>query len=173
MKKIILILLVICSLVCLTSCSSAMKQLGNAITLKLSDTQRCKDLKIKFMDSNYSSSGSYYITPSGFNMDKLDELGYCMEIEVTYSVYYKKDYDVLWDIGYAGSPKYEVSIVNSDGLGKFEYDLTTKTTPIKRSIKITSSIADLKNQRLVLSFSTDNVQNIIYFTDIEVNYRCY
>lgn len=140
--------------------------------MKLTDTARCKDFYIKWW-TDYDSSASFYITPSGFEMDKLDERGYYMTIDVTYNVHYKKDYDFLFDVGYAGSPKYEVSIVNSDLMGKFENDLSTSTTKIERNISITSSIANIKNQRWCLTFSTDNIQNIIYFTDIVVTYNCF
>ena len=174
MKKIVIMILIVTLMVGLVGCSEVVEQISQSVeNLKLEDKRKCKDLEIKFMDSKYNSSGSYYVTPSGFEMDKLDERGYYMEIVVTYSVHYKKDYDVLWDIGYAGSPKYEVSIVNSDGMGNFESSLNTKTSKMTRSISVRSSVVDFKNQRWVLTFSTDNVQNIIYFTDIVINYRCF
>lgn len=172
--KRIFVFLMFCFMFIVSGCSEVAEDLGAVVeNLKLTDTIKCKSCSIKFLDSNYSSSASYYITPNGFEMDKLEERGYSMEIKVTYNVYYKKDYDVLWDIGYAGSPKYEISILNSDGMGKFESDLTTTTSKVSRTLTIRASIADIKNQRWVLSFSTDNVQNIIYFTDIVVDYRCY
>lgn len=174
MKKILILVMLIVSTLSLTSCNEEVEDVFVVVeNLKLTDTVKCKECNIKFLDSNHSPSASYYITPNGFEMDKLEERGYYMEIEVTYNVYYKKDYDVLWDIGYAGSPKYEISILNSDGMGQMESNLTTKTSKVSRSLMIRGSIADIKNQRWVLTFSTDNVQNVIYFTDIVVNYRCY
>ena len=173
MKKIIMLML--CSLIfVLSGCRESMQDISTAIeNLKLTDTVRCKSCSIKFMDSNYNSSASYYITPNGFEMDKLEERGYHMEIKVTYDVYYKKDYEVLWDIGYAGSPRYEISIMNSDYMGKAENDLSTTTNGVTRKLSIRASIADIKNQRWVLTFSTDNIQNIIYFNNIVVTYTCY
>lgn len=175
MKKIMIIILMFCGLVfTLTGCQESMEDIGTVIeNLKLNDTVNCKSCAIKFLDSNYNSSASYYITPNGFEMDKLQERGYYMEITVTYNVYYKKDYDVLWDIGYAGSPRYEISIMNSDYMGKAQSDLTTTLNKVSRKLTLRASIADIKNQRWVLTFSTDNVQNIIYFNNIVVNYNCY
>ena len=116
-------------------------------------------------------SASYYITPEGFEWDKLEEKGYKMKITVTYDVYYKKDWDL--GFGYAGSPKYEVSVVNSDGMGKIDDNMPTETTSQTRTLSFSSKIVDLKNTRLVLTFSTDNIQNIIYFKNIKIDYQCY
>ena len=116
-------------------------------------------------------SASYYITPNGFDMDELEKKGYNMRITVTYDVYYKKDWSV--GLGYLGSPKYEISLVNSDGMGKIDKDMSTSTSSQTRTFSVSASIADLKNTRLVLTFSTDNIQNIIYFRNITVDYQCF
>ena len=174
MKKIMILIMLIGCIFALTGCSESGGDIGAVIeNLKLNDTVTCKDCKIKFLDDSYNSSVSYYITPNGFEMDQLEERGYYMEIMVTYNVCYKKDYDMPWDIGYAGSPKYDVYIRNTDYMGKSETDLNTTTNIVSRSLTLRASIADIKNQRWILSFSTENVQNIIYFTDIVVSYRCY
>ena len=175
MKKIIIFILMLCGLVTtLSGCFEAIEDISTAVeNLKLTDTKRCASCSIKYLDSDYNSSASYYITPNGFEMDKLEEKGYYMEIKVTYDVYYKKDYDVLWDIGYAGSPRYEISIMNSDFMGKAEKDLSTTLNSVSRQLTIRASVADINNQRWVLTFSTDNIQNIIYFNNIIVNYRCF
>ena len=152
----------------ISSCSAANPLDG--VTLKLEDSQRCTDCSIKFSAST-DMSASYYITPQGFEWDKLEEKGYKMKITVTYDVYYKKDWSL--GLGYAGSPKYEVSVVNSDGMGKIDNNMTTSTSTQTRTISFTSQIVDLKNTRLVLTFSTDNIQNIIYFKNIKVDYQCY
>lgn len=141
--------------------------------LKLNDTRQCADCSIKFMDNSKYSSCIYYVTPTGFEMNKLSEKGYTMKISVTYDVYYKKDYDVLWDIGYAGSPKYEVFLLNDDGLGSMQKNLTTKTQSMTRTITYISTATDLLNTKIKLTFSTDNIQNIIYFKNIVVTYVCY
>lgn len=139
-------------------------------SLKLYDTIYCKNCSLKFANG-YNSIATYYITPNGFDLDALQKSGYYMEINVTYNVYYKKDWSL--GIGYFGSPKYEISILNSDLLGKSKTDLTTTTKSTTRYLLMTSAIADLLNTRLTLTFSTDNIQNIIYFSNIKVSYRCF
>ena len=104
-------------------------------------------------------------------MDELALKEYYLEIIVTYEVYYEKDYDVLWDIGYEGSPKYEAYILNSDKVGTIKENLSTNKEADKRSMTYKISAADLKNHSITLKFSTDNIQNIIYFKGIVVSYE--
>lgn len=149
----------------IASCSGA-----NPLTLKLKDTKRCENCSIKFSSST-SMSASYYITPENFEWDKLEEKGYKMKITVTYDVYYDKDWNL--GFGYAGSPKYEISVINSDGMGKIDSDMSTKLTSQTRTISFSSKIVDLKGTKLILTFSTDNIQNIIHFKNIRIDYQCY
>lgn len=140
--------------------------------LDLQSSTFCESGSIKW-GKGHSSSITYYVTPSGFDLEKLASKGYHMKITVSYDVHYRKDYDVLWDIGYAGSPKYEAYLLNSDGLGDINENMSTATNSITRSLVYSSSVADLKNQRLTLTFSTNNIQNIIYFSNIVIQYQCY
>ena len=177
MKKTFLFLITLfLSILTLTSCNSYSSGTSSykpfEEKLKLTDSIKCKDCSIKFMSDNFSSELSYYVTPNGFEMNKLSEKGYYMTITVSFDVYYEKSYNVLWDVGYMGSPKYEVSIVNSDNLGKMDSNQLTYQNKVSRSIAITSSVSDMIGQRFILKFSTDNVQNIIHFEDINVKYNC-
>lgn len=138
--------------------------------LKISDKSRCKDVSIKW-DKDHDSSVLWYITPSGFDLDELSKREYNLEITVTYKVYYEKDYDVLWDVGYVGSPKYEAFILNSDNVGVIKENLTTNLEADSRSMTYKIKTADLKHNSITLRFSTDNIQNIIYFEDIVVTYE--
>lgn len=170
MKKVFSFFLLIAVVFSFVSCSAAGIDPLSEITLKLKDTQKLQGCSIKFSTST-DMSASYYITPSGFDMDELDKKGYNMRITVTYDVYYKKDWNL--GLGYLGSPKYEISVVNSDGMGKINENLTTSTSSMTRTFSVSASIADLKNTRLILTFSTDNIQNIIYFKNITVDYQCF
>ncbi len=163
MKKLITLLLLLSLSCSLLSCS-------DKITLKLEDSVRCADCSIKFL-SDQNMGTSYYITPEGFEWDKLEENGYKMRVTVSYEVYYEQDRTL--DFGYAGSPKYEISVVNANGMGKLEQNLSTTTTPQARTLSFTSGIVDIKDTKLVLTFSTDTIQNIIYFKNITVRYECY
>ena len=138
--------------------------------LKTSDTAKCADVSIK-LGTGYNSAVFWYITPSGFDLDELALKEYYLEIIVTYEVFYEKDYDVLWDIGYAGSPKYEAYILNSDKVGTVKEDLSTSKETTKRSMTYKINAADLKNHSITLNFSTDNIQNIIHFKNIAVSYE--
>ena len=137
MRKIVSVVLLLVMVISISSCSDANPL--DSVTLKLEDTQRCKDCSIKFSTST-DMSASYYITPEGFEWDKLEEKGYKMKITVTYNVYYKKDWDL--GFGYAGSPKYEVSVVNSDGMGKIDDNMPTEITSQTRTLSFSSKIVD-------------------------------
>lgn len=133
--------------------------------LKLKGEQKYNGCNIKF------DARIYDITPNGFNIDRLAELGYNLTITVKYDVYYKKDYDVLLDIGYLGSPKYEISIVNSENIGQFKNNLSTNKESDTRTMTYQCSAAELRNQNIKLNVSTDNIQNKIYFDNIVVTYE--
>ena len=127
-----------------------------------------KDFRIKSSISE-NSSASYNITPYNFDLEYLKKQGYGIKITVIYSYYYVKDYDVLLDIGYAGSPKFEFSIFNTDGVGYFENDLPTKKETQTETYSVVSDISFINNKDMFLKFSTDNIQNLIYFKNITVN----
>ena len=178
MKKILFVFVVFTLIFSLISCtearltysSSAKTDKVDEKPLKLSDSLRCENCSITLFFDEDSSVG-YSITPSGFDMEKLEKEGYLMKITVTYDVYYKKEWDI--DLGYAGSPKYEISILNSYGYGKRDENLPTSKTTETRTFSLTARIVDIKDTRLTLRFSTDNIQNRIYFKNIKVTYRCY
>lgn len=169
MKKLLVIFFIIPLLFSCIACSDNENKV-NSTNIKLQDSVHCRDASIKCSLTD-DMSASYYITPQGFDWDKLEEMDYIMKITITYNVYYKKDWSI--GLGYKGSPKYEVSVVNSDGMGKMYNNLTTTTTVQTKTISLVLNIVDIKDNRLILTFSTDNIQNRIYFKNIRVDYRCY
>lgn len=140
--------------------------------MRTAATIPCMDTAIKFLDNGYKSASYYQLNPPGFDLQALAAEGYIMKIHVTYDVYYRKDYDVLWDVGYAGAPKYEVYILNSDNIGSCDENITATKSARTRSISYKASVSSLLNTSLYLKFSTDNVQNIIYFENIKVEIVC-
>lgn len=126
----------------------------------------CRSSEIKF------NRVSYDITPPEFDFYDMSQLGYDMKITVTYHVYYEKDYDVWLDLGYLGSPKYEVSIHNSKEKGKYYEDLGTTKYGDTRSISMRYDAKDLIGDRILLDFSTNNIQNVIYLENISIKYEC-
>ena len=137
--------------------------------IKTSYTRTVKDTKIKDWDPYYSQS-TYNITPTDLNLELLKEKGYNVNITVYYTVYYKKDYDALLDIGYLGAPKYEVYLRGSNGTVYSEEDIKTNKNETQKTISYTYDIDNLKNVSLI--FSTNNIQNIIYFENITIKYTC-
>ena len=175
LKRITYFFLCICFVFLFNSCKdieNKMQYLGDSITLKLDDSATCQPCSLKCW-VNDNSATIYTITPSGFDLDALETRNYKMNITVKYDVYYVKDYNVPFDIGYAGAPKYEVFITNSNGLRESNINMSTSTKSVSRSITYTSSITDIKNNTIKLTFSTDNIQNIIYFKNIKISYHCY
>ncbi len=137
--------------------------------LRIHKTVKLADTSIK-LDTNFENSSLYSISGDGFNLDRLSELGYRLYLTVSYDVYYEKDYNVWWDIGYMGAPKYEVGVLNDDLMGSLEKDITASTNVIRKKEQWKFSISELENNNWVLVFYTDNIQNIIYFENIELDY---
>ncbi len=138
------------------------------VYLKLEDKVKLENCKIK-MSSKYDSSCSYSITPNGFDLDELAKKGYIMNIAIKYNVYFEKDYS--FPIGYMGAPYFQISLMNSEYMGWEEKKLAS-SNPQQELFSKNISISELKNTKLILTFSTQNIQNIIYITNAVVEYKC-
>lgn len=139
--------------------------------LKISDKTTCADAIIKFWANNDSSS-TYSITPTGFDFEKLDVKGYSFKITVSYEVYYEKDYDIPFEIGYAGAPKFEAYIADTTGRLSQITNATAEKSAQVQQLEYTAKIGDVKNERFSLVFSTDNIQNKVHFEKITITYEC-
>lgn len=131
-------------------------------------TIRCKDIKIKALSSTYDNIKSFGLSLVGFDYDYLEKNGMGIQFKITYNVKYTKDYDVLFDIGYAGSPKYEISLINDSLQGYFENNLPTTKSEIGKCYTYNTLLNYSKGRSIELVFSTDNIQNIISFSNIVV-----
>ena len=138
-----------------------------AFTLK-TKTINFKNANLKALSSTYDNDASYSLSLYGFDLEYLEKNGMGLKIQIRYRVKYSKDYDMPFDIGYAGSPKYELSLINSSLQGYFEENLTTTSSAIEKSYTYVAPIYFCEDGQLSLIFSTDNVQNIISFTDIVI-----
>ena len=139
--------------------------------IKIYDTQKCTDCNIEW-DSDYNSSAIYSITPSGFELNELSQKGYTqITMTISYTVYYTKDYNIPLDIGYAGAPKYEVSIYNQDKIGKYYKDIKATKQEASYTYEYSINISEISSTRLDLEFSTNNVQNVIHFKNISISYQ--
>ena len=59
----------------------------------------------------------------------LAALGYNVKIQVSYEVYYEKDYNVAFDLGYMGAPDHDVAIFDLYDDGEEWTDRETKLEP--------------------------------------------
>ena len=132
--------------------------------LKIVGEKYCTNCQIKW-DTGFSSALVYDLTPNGFDLVELAKRGYYIKISVSYRVYYRKDYDVWLDIGYAGSPKYEIYLVDSKGVGDRREDLSTSTSGSNRTVELTRPASSLIGDKITLTVSTNNIQNIIFFVN--------
>lgn len=136
-------------------------------TLK-TKTINCKDIKIKALSSSYDNDKSFYLSLVGFDYDYLEKNSMGLQFKISYNVKYIKDYVVPLDIGYAGSPKYELTLINDSLHGYFEENLSTTTSEAKKCYTYNTALPFSKDNVISLFFSTDNIQNIISFSNIEV-----
>ena len=134
-----------------------------------------KSDKTKKIDSNLieTKGFSYNITPEKFNLTRLAELGFNIKITVTYDAYYSKTYDVLWDIGYLGAPKFETYIKKSGITVKSKENIEATKSGQRYEISYNTTASDLKDDSVIIEFWSDNIQNAIYFENINIKYQCY
>ena len=130
-------------------------------------TINCEDIKIKALSSTYDNDKSFGLSLVGFDYDYLEKNGMGLQFKIMYNVKYKKDYGVPFDIGYAGSPKYEISLKNTLQ-GYFEENLPTTKSEVEKCYTYNTALNFSKDEQISLIFSTNNVQNIILFSDIVI-----
>ena len=138
-----------------------------AFTLKRKEIHN-NDLNIKALSNTHDNDQSVFISLSGFDYNYLEANSMGLQFKIEYEVKYTKDYDVLFDIGYAGSPKYELTLINDEGTRYFEKNLPTTTSEAKCCYTYNTVLDFSKNKQITLTFSTDNIQNIITFSDIVI-----
>lgn len=140
--------------------------------LKIYDTATTDSTVTISGKKDYSSSQSFDVTPPDFDFKALAEKGLLLRITVSYDVFYRKEYDVLWDIGYAGAPRYEIYLLGKDLTGNFEEDVTAPSSSKTRTLMMCTSAEYFYNNKITLTFSTNNVQNVVRVKNIVVTYEC-
>lgn len=154
--------------------------LTNDITLYakwycVSYAQTLPDASLK-LSLKYHATMAEKISPTGFDLDLLKSKGYDkVLIEVTYTVNYEKDWALF---GYLGAPPYTAVIFESDfdiDFDKdleFEADFRAEATkdPVTKTMTYEVSFDTLEEKKVMLIFSTANVQNIVHINDIQVKY---
>ena len=129
------------------------------------------DCSVQFsVVDDYSFRGMYIITPTEFDLQALASLGYSIKVDVTYDVYYEKNYDVPLDIGYAGAPDHAVAIVDDYDDGELREGLSTEKEPVSESVSLVISASGLLDTGLYLKLMTYNLQNLVHYKNITVTY---
>ena len=116
---------------------------------------------------------TYFISPNGFDLNDLQANGYKLKLTIEYDIFYEKDYDVLWDIGYAGAPEYETYIYIDEYTIYSKEGIYTPSKKEHKSLTKEMSVSTFNGSNLKLEFSTNNVQNIIYIKNIKGTYEFY
>lgn len=140
---------------------------------KATDSLSLEDAAVQFsVDNEFSYKAEYMITPRELDLKALSALGYNVKIEVTYEVCYEKDYDVAFDLGYMGAPDYDVAIVDLYDDGEEWTNLKAELEPKTNSISTVVSASKLAEANMRLKLMTYNLQNVVRFKSIKVNYTC-
>ena len=121
-------------------------------------------------DNSYKTE--YEVTPKELDLKALAAQGYNVQIDVTYEVYYEKNYNVPFDFGYLGAPDHDVYLVNAYDDGLVKENLPTSTEATAETLSIVISAAFLSKNYYYLRLVTYNTQNIVYFNNIRVTYTC-
>ena len=136
--------------------------------LDLYEIQYYNGVSIQYgKEEEYRRSGE--LIPEEINLRALAELGYSIEITVTYTVKYEKDYE---GANYSGPPEYTISLLQSDGT----WIMKNTSAPAEwetRTISTTWSASSMIYDKPILKYYTYDTQNIIYFPRVNVTYRCY
>lgn len=128
---------------------------------------------VKFdVENEYNYKAEYNIIPPQMDIQALANQGYSIQIDVTYEVYYVKDYNVALDLGYMGAPDHDVLIVDPYDDGEIRENIPTTKEPQTNCVSTVISAADLLNRSFYLKLLTYNMQNVVYFQNIVINYIC-
>ena len=160
MKKILVLVLSAVMIFSAVSCGSS--------ELQTDSTVSCENFSIKFSTST-DATRTFEVAPQDLDWDALAAEGYkSVRVTVRYSVRFEKQWNI--GLGYMGAPKYDVSILNSDGVGESRTALDTDTEAKSKGMSRTMTLEEVAGKEITLTFATTNLQNLISFEDITVEY---
>ena len=122
---------------------------------------------------DYKPQVTYIITPNGFDLQELQKNNYNVKITASYKVYYEKDSNAIFDIGYLGAPQYQAYMYANTSIKNLQSEITPTTSKKLKEISISSTVENIIGQPISLQFLTENIQNKIHFEDIVVTYEFY
>ena len=131
-------------------------------------TYLCEDNNSGFKDATRRYG---FIPTEALDIPRLAEMGCKLSLTFTYDIRYVKDYDVVWDIGYAGAPEYDISILASDDLLKQYSGMSVNIMYDTRTISYTGWAREFIDKTLYVTIHTDNYQNEIYIKNASLHYR--
>ena len=144
--------------------------------LQIGYTDEHMDTGLK-LDFGHDATMVANVTPDELDFELLESLGYDrVRIDIKYTVSYEKDYSL--PIGYAGAPSYVAALLCSDFDKEFDDDygfqsdlyVKAASNPTKKEMSYTIKFDEIGPKKVVLIFNTLNIQNIVYFKNIEVTY---
>ncbi len=138
--------------------------------LKVGETERLDNFSLK-LDSEFKNIKRFELSVSDYELDRLEGLDLSLLVTVEYDVRYVKEYNVFWDIGYLGAPKYRVSFINSDFDVVVNTDTASNTELEHRRYTVTLTPEQIRQNDFYLIFITDTVQNTIYYENIVLSYE--
>ena len=131
----------------------------------------CADASVQFStDDSYKAT--YLAVPATMDLKGLANQGCFVKIVATYDVYYEKDWDIPFDIGYDGAPYHDAYIVDFDENGVLNKDLSTSTTETTETISLVVSAERLLNTNYYLKLLTYNLQNVVHFKNVKITFTC-
>lgn len=161
MRKILVFVLSVIMIFSATACGPS--------ELKTDSSVSCEGFSIKF-SAQTDSQKTLEATTEELDWNALGEAGYKnVKITVSYKVSFEKQWS-LGSIGYLGNPRYDLSIMSSEGELKKFTSLETKTEKKSVTQSCTVKLEELENSKISIKLETTNIQNLISFEDVEVRY---
>ncbi len=139
--------------------------------IRTSQSRYYEKAYIKNLDSSLSKAHTIRIPLDDFNLMQLAMEGYTMNITVSFDIRYKKDYDVIGDVGYMGAPKYDVTLYDQYGNRDSVKGRLATLNASMQIFHIYIKPTDLLKNEIQCKISTENIQNIIYIENLSV--YCY
>ena len=161
MRKIFILLLSAVMIFSAVSCGADEPKTESSVS--------CENFSIKF-STQTESIKTLTVTPEELDWNALRDAGYkSVKITVSYKVSFEKQWG-FGNIGYLGNPRYDLSILNSDGVVESFLGLETEDEPKSRTESHTMTLDDVADKEITLKFETTNIQNLISFGDVVVEY---
>lgn len=131
-------------------------------------TEALDAASIRFLSEGSTNKKTYALSvPKEIDIAEITRRGYRVQLTVNYEISYTRDW--VKDFGYLGAPKYDVSILNSSGVGANHEELTAPDTATAAGVSYTFGTAELAG--LTFAVKTQNIQNTVHLRKMTVTYK--